>query len=401
LRRLSVVFAVDLRIKIVTELYQREMSPKQFFEERGGGSLSRVDKNFKKLEKHGWLRYLRSETGGSRRGARENFYRATGLAFIDNETWSLLPYSMRVAISWRTFSLFAERAHQAFASRAFITRAGSSFACETLALDQAGWDRVIPAIDVLFGSLFEEQEDARLRIAHSGEAPMVATVGLAAFESAQSRQRTHVERSTSCLVPVQSEPPGPFMSRVSKVFADELCLKIVAEANRREISAPLFHAECGGDSVQGIRRRFKKAESAGWLKQVNRKTGGRRRSAVELFYRATGPAIDSREQWRTPPGSVCSSGEWKAFEELTRQVREAIVAGTLEARLDDHLSWSVLRLDAKGWEKVIAEIEVVRRLICKEREAAAARLARSGEEPIVTTIGLAAFESPKESEREP
>jgi hypothetical protein len=32
LRRLSVVFAVELRLKIVTELYMREMSPKQFFE---------------------------------------------------------------------------------------------------------------------------------------------------------------------------------------------------------------------------------------------------------------------------------------------------------------------------------------------------------------------------------
>ena len=35
LRRLSVVFAVELRLKIVTVLYMREMSPKQFREEFG------------------------------------------------------------------------------------------------------------------------------------------------------------------------------------------------------------------------------------------------------------------------------------------------------------------------------------------------------------------------------
>ncbi|HET9161868.1 MAG TPA: winged helix-turn-helix domain-containing protein [Solirubrobacterales bacterium] len=401
LRRLSVVFAVDLRIKILTELYQREMSPKQFFAEHGGGSLSRVDKNFKKLEKHGWLRYLRSETGGSRRGARENFYRATGLAFIDSETWALVPYSMRVAFSWRTFRLFAERVHAAFAARTFTARAGSDFACETFALDQAGWDRVIAAIDALFGALFEEQEDALLRIAHSGETPMAATVGLVGFESAQSSKGTHTEGAGPCLVPVQAEPLAPFMSRVSKVFADELCLKIVAEANRREISAPLFHAECGGESLEGIRRRFKKAESAGWLKQVNQKTGGRRRSAVELFYRATGPAVDDGGPWRTPPGSTATSAEWNAFEELTKEVIAAIAAGTLEARTDDHLSWSALRLDEQGWLKVTGEIETARKLIRKEQEAAAARLARSGEDPIVTTIALAAFESPKESKREP
>ena len=103
------------------------------------------------------------------------------------------------------------------------------------------------------------------------------------------------------------------------------------------------------DSVQGIRRRFKKAESAGWLKQVNQKTGGRRRSAVELFYRATGPAIAGDKRRTRPPDSVGISKEWEAFEELKRRVREAILSGSLEARIDGHLSWSVLRLDAKGW----------------------------------------------------
>jgi hypothetical protein len=42
LRRLSVVFAVEIRLKIVTELYMREMSATQFFEEFGGGSPSLI-----------------------------------------------------------------------------------------------------------------------------------------------------------------------------------------------------------------------------------------------------------------------------------------------------------------------------------------------------------------------
>jgi hypothetical protein len=36
---LAVVFAVPIRLKIVTELYQRDMSPTQFYEEFGGGSV--------------------------------------------------------------------------------------------------------------------------------------------------------------------------------------------------------------------------------------------------------------------------------------------------------------------------------------------------------------------------
>jgi hypothetical protein len=64
LRRLSVVFAVELRQKIVTELYMREMSPKQFHGEFGGGSLSRVTKNFERLAETGWLRCVRTEGPG-------------------------------------------------------------------------------------------------------------------------------------------------------------------------------------------------------------------------------------------------------------------------------------------------------------------------------------------------
>jgi hypothetical protein len=42
---------------------------------------------------------------------------------------------------------------------------------------------VIAAIDALFESLFEEQDDAKLRIFRSEEKPILETVALAAFES--------------------------------------------------------------------------------------------------------------------------------------------------------------------------------------------------------------------------
>lgn len=402
LRRLSVVFALDLRINIVTELYLREMSPKQFHEEFGGGSISRVDKNFKKLTEHGWLRYIRSEgPGGSRRGAHEHFYRATKLAVFDNETWALVPYSMRVAISWRTFKILAERVRDALKTKTLDARADSHLSWTTVVLDQLGWERVVGAVNALFASIFEEQDDAKLRISHSGEKPMVATVALTAFESPTRPQSPGGEQVAPRLAQVHKEPAIPFMLRVSKAFADELCVKIVAEANLREISAPLFHAEFGGDSVEGIRRRFKKMESVGWLEQVNQKTGGRRRSAVEFFYKATGPAILDNESWAKVPDSIKPTYSWATFSTLADRVKEAILAGTFEARLDNHLSWSVLRLDQEGWEKVTTAVDALFALIFEEWDAAEARLAGSGEEPIMTTVGLAAFESPGKPVKEP
>jgi hypothetical protein len=402
LRRLSVVWASPLRLKIVTELYLREMSPKQFHAEFGGGSISRIDKTFKKLVKYDWLRYIHSKgPGGNRRGGTEHFYRATELAVIDDETWALVPYSMRVAISWTTFKQLAERVRMALTANTITARAGSHIGWTTIPLDQLGWDRIVAAVNSLFESIFEEQDDAKIRVQHSGERPMLATVGLAVFESPTRRRGLGDERTTPRLAEVRKDCPVPFTLRVSKAFADELCLKIIEEANRREISAPLFHAEFGGD-IERIRRRFKLMERTGWLKQVATETGGRRRSAVELFYRATGPAIFNEESWAELPSSIkAAPAIWTTFKQLAENVKEAIVAGTFEARLDNHFSWSLLHLDQEGWGKVAAAVDELLELIFKEWEAAENRMAVTGEKAITTTIALSAFESPREPIKEP
>lgn len=397
LRRLSVVFAVELRLRIVTELYMQEMSPTQFFKKFGGGSVSRVTRNFERLAEHGWLRYIRSESGGDRRGGVEHFYRATELAVFDYETWRLLPYSIRVAFSWRTFKQLAERVREAMETGTFDARPDRHLTWTPLLLDQRGWERMIAAVDALFLSLFEEQADARLRIYHSGEKPILATVALLAFESPTRGG----ERIGPSLVESGKDPLIPFPERLSKVFADEVCLRIVAETNLRPMSAPLFHAEFGGDSVEGIRRRFKMLQRIGWLRKIDEKTGGRRRGAKEHFYRATGPAIFDNGTWADVPDSIKAAHSWTTFEQLSEKVKEAMGAGTFDAREDRYLTWSLLHLDLEGWEKVIAAIEDLFAFILKERAEAEARIANSGEKPITMTVAMAAFETPKDSAREP
>jgi hypothetical protein len=401
LRRLSVVFAFELRIRIVTELYLREMSAKEFFEEFGGGSLSRVNKHFVRLAEEGWLTYIRTETGGRRRGAREHFYRAPELAVFDSPTWALVPYSLRVAISWRTFKILADRVRDALVAGTLDAHAGSHLSHTTMLLDRLGWERAIAATDTLFEAIFAEQSEAKLRMTRTGEEPMRATVALAAFESPAPPRGSRGRRIRPRLVHVGKDSLIPFPVRVSKAIGDELSLKILAVANLREVSAPQFHAEFGGDTVIGIRRRFKRLEKSGWLVKVGQKSGGRRRGATEYFYRATGPAIFRKESWAELPDSIEPTESWTNFKQLGDLVKQAIMAGTLEARPESHLSWSVMRLDRRGWERVAAAIEAVFALIYKEWEAAEARLAESGEAPIATTVALAAFESPPTAVKEP
>lgn len=395
LRRLAIVFADELRLKIVTELYMREMSPSGFYAEFGGGSVARVDRHFKRLTEHGWLRFVRSESGGHRRGGKEHFYRATELAVFDNETWSLVPYSMRLAFSWRTFGQLADRVHEAVQAGTFDARADSHLSWTPLLLDPLGWDQVIAAVDELFETLFEEQADAKLRIFNSGEKPILATAAMALFESPPLPRGSDGERASSTLVEGPNSSAMPFALRVSKVFADEVCLEIVAETNLREMSAHQFHDEVGGASVEGIRRRFKMLAEIGWLSKVSEKRGGKRRGAAEHFYRATGPAVFDNATWAEVPDSVKTTYSWRTFARLSDQVREAIEARTFEVRTDNHLSWSLLRLDQQGWEKVAAAVDALFAFAFEVQEDARLRMASSGERPITTTLALAAFESPK------
>ncbi|HSS04646.1 MAG TPA: hypothetical protein VLK89_05615 [Solirubrobacterales bacterium] len=397
LRRLSVVFAVEIRLKIVGELYMRPMSPKQFFEEFGGGSISRVTQNFERLVETGWLRYIRSEgPGGKRRGAVEHFYRATEPAFFDVQTWALVPYSMRVASSWSLFNQIAQRLREAMEASTVEARPKRDLSCTRVLLDQAGWECVIEAVDAQFQCIFEEQKDARLRVPCPGEELIRADVLLLAFESPMRGGQ-----SGPCLVESEKEPLIPFPERLAPVLADDVCMQIVSELNRQEMSVTQFHREFGGVTVGGIRRRFKRLETSGWLTKVKEETGGRRRGATEYFYRATRPAITDSNAWTDPPDALREAGSWAAFQRLSEEVKEAMRGGTFDARVDRYVTLSFLSLDQQGLANVVAGIETFSKFLSEEQGHAKDRMKKSGEKPVAMTVGLGVFEASKDSVKAP
>lgn len=395
LQRLAVVLAHPIRLKIVTELSMREMSPKQFFEEFGYGSISRVDEHFKILVKYGWLSFVRPESGGKRHGATEHFYRTIELAVIDNDTWAELPYSIQVEFSSTIYEQLAERFTQAMEAGTFDARADRHFTWTPVIVDQLGWENVTAALDRLFEALFEEQTNAKLRIYNSGEASILTTVALGGFESPQ-RGFDGKEKLT---LAKGVDSPYPFMWRVSKVFADKICLKIVAELNLRAMSAIQFYREFGGASKAGIYRRFKMLSDIAWLAKVDQKDGGKRRGAREQFYRATGPVIFDKGSWLEVPDAIRTTHSWTIFEQFSEQFKEAMEAGTVDARPDRHLSWSLLRLDQLGWENAIAALDAFFDFIFEEQTRAESR--SPDEEKIRMTVFLAGFESSMKAVKAP
>ncbi len=394
LRRLSVVFAVELRMKIVIELYMREMSARQFHEEFGGGAPSRVSQNFTRLADESWLRYVRSEgPGGSRHGGIEHFYRATELPFIDSESWALVPLSVRATSTWNFLKQVIPRLRGDL--EASIKDAGykREFKCTNFLLDEQGWNEVTSAVGALFARLYEEQEDARRRALHSGEKLVRADVFLIAFESVGSELGSVM---ADLLVECQREPLAPFPQRLASILEDDLRLGIVSELNEREVSVTQFHREVGGASMQVVGRRFKGLENGAWLAKGRRETGGARRGAREQFYQATKPAIRDYEFCADPSERLVGTESWQAFKHLCEIAKDALMSGAFDARPDRCLSWSLIRLDRQGWESVIAGIESLSDFISQEQTRAKMRMAKSGEKPIMMTVAMGAFEALKD-----
>lgn len=391
LLRLSVVFAVELRLKIVAELYRRVMSPQQFQREFGGGSISRVHQNFERLAKTGWLKYIRSEgPGGKRRGAVEHFYRATHLALFDAESWALVPYPMRVASSLSLFNQIAWRLRQVLESSDVDRGHTRDLSCTQVSLDQVGWEHMIEAVDARFSGLFEEQDDARIRV--SEDELIQADVLMLAFESP-----TQGGRSSFCLVESDQDLMAHFPERLAPFLGDEVCEEILSESSWRQISATQFHRERGEISHSGVSRRFKRLTSAGWLRRVSLESGGRRRGATEQFFRATKPAINSKVL-TDPPETLKGTQSWRTFERFVKDVQDAMRAGTLDGRTDRYVTLSFLSLDQQGWENVVAGLEELSVFILREQARAKERMAKSGEKPIRLTLALGAFESPGDTQ---
>jgi len=406
LARLAILHEDPLRMKIVTELYMREMSPKLFFEEFGGGSVPRVARHFERLVEYGWLKLERTATGGRRRGAVEHFYRAPELPFFDQETWAELPFPMRSAFSRTTFEQLTERVEMALSADTFNTRAERHLTWTPILLDELGWEHVIAAFKAVFQVILEEQRRSKLRTAESGEQPALITVAMGAFESPlQIAQGSSLPDDSSG----DGEPTDPdgrtktplFPVQLAKVLADPEALQILAQLNVREMSPKQFHDEFGGATLSSIGRRFHKLARAGWLKLVREESGGKRRGATEHFYRAIGPAILDTDDWSKLPDSLKATLTWKTFEHLRERAQQAMSAGTMDARVDRHLSWTPLLLDQLGWEAIVTVLNTLFQTIFVEARIAEQRMTETGERPIEATIALAAFESPPESTKAP
>lgn len=404
---MAVVLVSSMRIKIMVALGVRPMSPRMLAQELDGDYLaSTIDQNLRHLWRHGWVEPIDTTTGAGHRSAVDQLYRAIRLPIFDEIVWPALPLAMREMISWRIVDSLVPRLSAAWDAGTFDAREDRHFTCTTGIVDEQGWERIGARINRLFEFLLRELRSAHPRLAASGEEPIQVLSASALFESPSTR-RGMSDRSDGLIVPKIAVPKHDLCYRVAKVIADPLQLGILDALDSQPLSATLFFREFGksaSDAVgrevteNSVYRAFRRLKEFDWLVLADSKTGGRRRAAVENFYRPARP-VRARETWPTLPESMRGTPAGNVLEAWIAHTKEAVEAHTMDARENRYYTWTPGIVDQRGWRRLVAETDAALEFTKAEVEAASVRLDESGEPPIPVTICLAMLESSTPSVR--
>jgi DNA-binding transcriptional ArsR family regulator len=119
-----------------------------------------------------------------------------------------------------------------------------------------------------------------------------------------------------------------------------------------------------------------------------------RRGAVEHFYRATERAFFSASDWEKIPAAARKGISGVILEKIGHDATEALMAGSIDARSDSHVSQTPLIVDAQGWTEITALLADTLNRTIEIQEESATRLSEEKTDPIDTTLGILHFESP-------
>lgn len=197
---------------------------------------------------------------------------------------------------------------------------------------------------------------------------------------------------------LMSEPAASCISpRLAKAMASPLRSRIMLELSSGDLSPSEFCEVVGAD-LSAVARAFRQVAEWGFVEVVEERRGGGRRGGTEKVYRRIGRSIDT-PTWGSLPSFLRNEVSVCILRDYWDRINDALAAETFDAEDDRHLSWDAVTLDRVAWTELIERIDAVLESLPQLEAESAVRLAASGEEPIPTTVGLAAFRSPPRSAR--
>jgi hypothetical protein len=174
---------------------------------------------------------------------------------------------------------------------------------------------------------------------------------------------------------------------------EQIRLTIVTELYMREMGIRQFCETFGGGTYTAVRRHFVKLVEAGWLRKVRTvEIGGRGRP--EDLFRSTELAVINTATWRTIPLSIRDAFTIQLLEEMAGRLGEALGAGIADALADRVSTFKTIEVDELAWCKTHGAVEQCFQTLLQEQTDAKIRLDRSGDQPLLMVVNLAAFEAP-------
>jgi hypothetical protein len=143
-------------------------------------ALSHVAYHFRALQKAGCIEVVRTV---QRRGATEHIYRGSTTLVFTSEEFAGLPLEQRRILSRTSFQGLLARADGAMQAATFDARTDRHLVWMPMELDERGWAEFTTALDACFAEVQRIHEDARDRLAGSGERVIPATYGMLGFPS--------------------------------------------------------------------------------------------------------------------------------------------------------------------------------------------------------------------------
>lgn len=178
-----------------------------------------------------------------------------------------------------------------------------------------------------------------------------------------------------------------------KAITPPIRVEILAECSLAPITVSEFRTRRKpGLRRQAIEYHFGILVECGAIEVVEtrQERGGRAK-----FYSAVVRALFSAEDFNRMPPALRGSVSASYLSTLTERIQESLLAGTLDAHTERHLSWMPLELDWAGFLEAVGEMnDLLPRLKIIAAEAKA-RMSVGKSTPMDVTVAMMGFESPQ------
>jgi DNA-binding HxlR family transcriptional regulator len=385
------------RLRILTEVSVKPLSPSQFVDKLGG-ELTHVSRCFRQLAKWGYIEVVEVRPGRRRGAAVEHVYRAIRRAYFGVSAWEDVPEGERASASLSVLGAYRDQIRVAIEAGTFDQELDRHLSWDAVALDRAAWTEVGERLDMVLDSLAEHEIASNQRLSETPGESIPTTVGLAAFRSPEppSLLLRGASRRPSAVDDPAAKSSLAISPKLAKALSNRWRSRIFAEVSVRPMSPSQFVEEIGG-SMTHVARCFRELANWGFIEVIEERKGGRRGGGVERIYRGTQRPHFDAPTWETFPQLVrCEISNFFLMNYFGR-IADAIKAGTFDADTDRHLSWKPIVVDRPAWTAISERLDEVLELL-PELEAQSLERTEDLEELIPTTVGLASFRSPRKSQ---